>query len=112
MTNTRMTDVETMERNYPVLVRQFSLREGSGGAGEYHGGDGVIRDLQFLTPEMQVSILSERRVFHPYGLKGGHDAQCGRNTWIKNEKDEDGNVIQKVVNLGGKVSARGHACIS
>ena len=48
MTNTRITDVEIMERRYPVLLCQFSLRQGSGGAGEHRGGDGVIREVEFL----------------------------------------------------------------
>lgn len=56
-----------MERRYPVLVRQFTLRPHSGGAGLYRGGDGVVREIEFLRP-LQVGILSERRSFRPYGL--------------------------------------------
>lgn len=66
MTNTRITDPEILEKRYPVLLRQFSLREGSGGAGVYRGGDGVVRELEFMKP-LTVSILSERRAFQPYG---------------------------------------------
>ncbi|KAF8752873.1 Hydantoinase B oxoprolinase [Rhizoctonia solani] len=58
ITNTRIGDVEILERRYPVLLHEFSLRKGSGGIGEFIGGDGVIRDIEFLH-EMQVSILSE-----------------------------------------------------
>lgn len=58
--NTRITDAEVFERRYPVLLREFSLRAGSGGAGKHRGGDGVIRDIEFRRP-VQVSILSERR---------------------------------------------------
>jgi 5-oxoprolinase (ATP-hydrolysing) len=85
MTNTRITDGEStsllqtlltivFERRYPVILREFSLRPGSGGKGKYHGGDGVVRDIEFRIP-CQVSILSERRVYRPYGLHGGDDAE-------------------------------------
>ncbi|KAK8183637.1 Hydantoinase B/oxoprolinase-domain-containing protein [Phyllosticta capitalensis] len=82
MTNTRITDAEVFERRYPVILREFSLREGSGGRGQHPGGDGVIRDIEFRIP-VQVSILSERRVYHPYGLEGGEDAACGQNIWVR-----------------------------
>nr|ANM86151.1 5-oxoprolinase [Stygiella incarcerata] len=82
MTNTRITDPEIMEKRYPVLVRQFSLRKGSGGDGKFKGGEGVIRDIEFLVP-LSVGILSERRVFAPYGLFGGCDGGKGRNTLRK-----------------------------
>lgn len=72
MTNTRITDPEILERRYPVLLRKFELREGSGGLGEYIGGMGVIREIEFLIP-LNVSILSERRVFAPYALLGGEE---------------------------------------
>lgn len=58
MTNTRITDPEVLERRYPVLLHEFSIRDGSGGEGLYHGGDGVVRDIEFLEP-IQASILSE-----------------------------------------------------
>jgi len=82
MTNTRITDAEVFERRYPVILREFKLREGSGGPGQHRGGDGVVRDIEFRIP-VQVSILSERRVYHPYGLDGGEDAQCGLNIWVR-----------------------------
>ncbi|KAJ5988288.1 hypothetical protein N7481_003498 [Penicillium waksmanii] len=89
MTNTRITDAEVFERRYPVLLREFSLRPNSGGRGQHRGGDGVIRDIEFRIP-VQVSILSERRVYHPYGLEGGEDAQCGQNLWIRRVAKPDG----------------------
>ncbi|MCO5566022.1 hypothetical protein L7F22_019697 [Adiantum nelumboides] len=104
MTNTRITDPEIMERRYPVVLREFSIRDGSGGAGKYRGGDGVIRDIEFLSKRIQVSILSERRVFRPYGLQGGQDAQNGRNLWIK--RNADGQGKDRVVNLGGKTTVK------
>lgn len=82
MTNTRITDSEVFERRYPVLLREFSIRAGSGGQGQHRGGDGVVRDIEFRIP-VQVSILSERRVYHPYGLAGGQDAACGLNIWVR-----------------------------
>jgi 5-oxoprolinase (ATP-hydrolysing) len=93
MTNTRITDPEILERRYPVLVREFALRRGSGGNGKYQGGDGLIRELEFLEP-LQVSILSERRVFAPYGLNGGGDGKQGENIFIRNNG--------RRLNLGGK----------
>lgn len=82
MTNTRITDAEVFERRYPVILREFSLRAGSHGRGQHKGGDGVVRDIEFRIP-VQVSILSERRVYKPYGLEGGEDAQCGLNIWVR-----------------------------
>jgi 5-oxoprolinase (ATP-hydrolysing) len=78
MTNTRITDPEILERRYPVLLRTFGLRSGSGGKGLHPGGEGVIREIEFLRP-MEVGILSERRAFRPYGLEGGHPAAPGEN---------------------------------
>ncbi|KAI1093177.1 Hydantoinase B/oxoprolinase-domain-containing protein [Rostrohypoxylon terebratum] len=119
MTNTRITDSEIFERRYPVILRQFSIRKGSGGNGQHRGGDGVIRDIEFRIP-MQVSILSERRVYHPYGLAGGEDAQCGLNIWVRRvqkaspEKDiavqgehlqSDADYEERYINLGAKNSS-------
>ncbi|EPQ31957.1 uncharacterized protein PFL1_00156 [Pseudozyma flocculosa PF-1] len=115
MTNTRMTDPEIMERRYPVLLREFSLRDESGGEGKFRGGDGVVRDIEFLAPGIQVSILSERRVYSPYGLEGGEDAKRGLNLWIKQKREADGDlrdgekegkVAPRVINLGGKNTTR------
>jgi 5-oxoprolinase (ATP-hydrolysing) len=80
MTNTRLTDPEVIERRYPVRVREFRIRRGSGGNGRHRGGDGVVRRLQFLRP-LTLSMLSERRAaFAPFGLEGGDDGAQGRNT--------------------------------
>ncbi|WP_428262476.1 hydantoinase B/oxoprolinase family protein [Haliangium sp.] len=78
MTNTRITDPEVLEARYPVRLREFSLRRGSGGAGRHRGGDGVIREFELRAP-MRISILSERRVRAPFGLAGGEPGQVGRN---------------------------------
>lgn len=63
ITNTRIGDVEILERRYPVMLHRFGLRTGSAGQGKYRGGEGVIRDIEFLEP-MQVSILSEVSLGH------------------------------------------------
>lgn len=91
MTNTRITDSEVFERRYPVLLREFSLRQGSAGRGQHPGGEGVVRDIEFRIP-VQVSILSERRVYHPYGLEGGEDAECGLNLWVRKVEKGDKNA--------------------
>ena len=69
MTNTRITDPEIIEKRYPIVLRAFFLRQGSGCAGARRGGDGVIRALEFRKP-LQCSILSECREFAPWGLTG------------------------------------------
>ncbi|CCD24391.1 5-oxoprolinase NDAI_0D00770 [Naumovozyma dairenensis CBS 421] len=94
MTNTRMTDTEVFERRYPVILREFSIRQGSGGLGKFTGGNGVIRDIEFRQ-EVTTSVLSERRVTAPHGLKGGQDGKRGENIWIRGDKET-------VVNIGGK----------
>jgi len=93
MTNTRITDPEIIERRYPVALREFSLRKGSGGQGQFHGGDGCVRTLEFTRP-LSVGILSERRSFSPYGIRGGKDGQRGLNHIIK----KNGTIL----NLGPK----------
>jgi 5-oxoprolinase (ATP-hydrolysing) len=82
MTNTRITDPEVLERRYPVVLREFSIRKGSGGRGEFCGGDGTVRAIEFLEP-MAVGVLSERRVLAPYGLNGGAPGATGRNLLLR-----------------------------
>ncbi|KAH8812622.1 5-oxoprolinase [Xylogone sp. PMI_703] len=99
MTNTRITDCEVFERRYPCLVREFSLRENSGGKGLYKGGEGCIRDIEFRDA-VSAAILSDRRVHAPYGLEGGSPGAVGRNLFIKKmDNGED-----RVINLGPKNS--------
>jgi 5-oxoprolinase (ATP-hydrolysing) len=78
MTNSRLTDPEVLEWRYPVLVRRFAIREGSGGAGAHKGGDGAVREIEFLEA-MEAGILSTRRRVPPFGIKGGSNAKTGRN---------------------------------
>ncbi|MDH5750982.1 MAG: hydantoinase B/oxoprolinase family protein [Deltaproteobacteria bacterium] len=87
MSNTRITDAEVLERRYPVLVRRFAIRTGSGGAGLFKGGDGVIRELELLR-EMTCAIVSERRVFAPYGLAGGQPGARGVNLLLRSNGQE------------------------
>jgi 5-oxoprolinase (ATP-hydrolysing) len=83
MTNTRLTDPEVLERRYPVRLREFSIRRGSGGAGKNRGGDGVRRVIEFLRP-LDASILSQRRgPYAPYGLAGGEPGALGCNTLVR-----------------------------
>ncbi|KAF5354237.1 hypothetical protein D9756_007234 [Leucocoprinus leucothites] len=109
ITNTRIGDVEILERRYPVMIHRFGLRSGSAGVGKWHGGEGVHREIEFLEP-MQVSILSERRTRQPYGVEGGGSGAMGRNTWIKKLREEDKDLDEKNetgtrdINIGGKAT--------
>jgi N-methylhydantoinase B len=78
MTNTLNTPVEVLEHLYPVRVHQYALRRGSGGAGKYPGGNGIVREIEMLT-DVQAAILSDRRKAAPYGLAGGSPGRAGRN---------------------------------
>ncbi|KAF8347534.1 Hydantoinase B/oxoprolinase [Amanita rubescens] len=98
ITNTRIGDVEILERRYPVMIHCFGLRSGSGGIGKWRGGDGVVREIEFLEP-MQVSILSERRARQPYGMEGGGPGAMGKNTWMRNESSGE-----RRINIGGKAT--------
>jgi 5-oxoprolinase (ATP-hydrolysing) len=104
MTNTRITDPEILELRYPVLLREFSYRLGSGGKGKYCGGDGLIREIEFLSP-MNVAILSERRVYSPYGLNGGENGEVGKNLWVSSSGNvEDlGGKNQKIAKTGDAI---------
>jgi N-methylhydantoinase B len=77
MTNSLNTPVEALEFAYPLRVRRYAIRRGSGGAGRHRGGDGVIREIELLA-DAQVSLLSDRRKFAPYGVAGGGEGQPGR----------------------------------
>jgi len=79
MTNSRLTDPEVLERNFPVILERFSIRENSGGNGRWRGGNGTVRKLQFLE-SVEASILSNHRRIAPFGAAGGDCARTGRNT--------------------------------
>lgn len=82
MTNSRITDPEILETRFPVLLEEFSIRLGSGGDGEFRGGNGVVRKFRFLK-DMNAAILSSHRKLPPFGLKGGMPGKCGKNTLIR-----------------------------
>jgi 5-oxoprolinase (ATP-hydrolysing) len=79
MTNSRLTDPEVLEWRFPVLVESFCIRKGSGGAGKFRGGNGVIRRIKF-NEKMIASILSGRRIVPPFGANGGAPGQTGCNS--------------------------------
>jgi len=99
MTNSRLTDPEVLEWRYPVLLRRFAIRRGSGGEGRYRGGDGAIREIEFREP-MSAAVLSGHRCVPPFGMAGGGDGMVGRNRVLR----EDGERVE----LGptGSVEAR------
>jgi 5-oxoprolinase (ATP-hydrolysing) len=82
MTNTAITDPEILERRYPVRLRRFAVRRGSGGAGRWRGGDGLLREVEFLSPQ-SVSMLTQRRASGPDGVDGGQPGAPGRQTLIR-----------------------------
>ncbi len=81
MTNTRLTDPEELERRYPVRLHEFSIRQASGGAGQWRGGDGIIREIEFLEP-VQATLLSQHRQVAPYGLNGAQPGAVGQQTLL------------------------------
>jgi N-methylhydantoinase B/oxoprolinase/acetone carboxylase alpha subunit len=86
MTNTWNTPVEALEHQFPVRVESYRVRRGSGGAGLHRGGDGVVRELRFLAPA-EVTVLSDRRIYRPWGLKGGSAGKPGRNTLVRGKRE-------------------------
>jgi 5-oxoprolinase (ATP-hydrolysing) len=82
MTNTRMTDPEVLETRFPVRVDEFSIRRGSGGAGLFKGGNGIVRKLRFLEP-MTATVLSSHRDTAPHGASGGQTGSAGENSVIR-----------------------------
>ncbi len=89
MTNSRITDPDILEQRFPVLLREFSLREGSGGGGRYRGGDGVLRRIEFCR-SMTVGILSSHRRLPPFGMRGGSPGAPGVNRLLK----ADGEIVE------------------
>ena len=79
MTNTLNTPVESLEMHYPLRIRQYSVRRGSGGGGRHCGGDGLVREFEFLATA-RFTLLTERRYVAPWGLQGGDAGRCGENS--------------------------------
>jgi N-methylhydantoinase B len=83
MTNTLNTPIESLEMKFPLRISRYQIRRGSGGAGAHHGGDGIIREFEFLAPA-ELTLLTERRSHRPWGLMGGKAANSGAN-FLNNE---------------------------
>jgi N-methylhydantoinase B len=97
MTNSLNTPAEALEYAYPLRVRRYGLRSGSGGSGKHFGGDGVVRELEVLT-ESEVTLLADRRTRGPWGLQGGADGKAGTAAVLRS----DGSVQE----LPGKFNVR------
>lgn len=82
MTNTRNSSIEVLEMHYPLQIRTYAIRNGSGGEGRFRGGDGLVREWEAIR-ECRLSLLSERRESRPYGLNGGEAGQCGSNRLLR-----------------------------
>jgi N-methylhydantoinase B len=97
MTNSLNTPAEALEYAYPLRVRRYSLRPGSGGGGRHRGGDGIVREIEVLA-DCEVTLLAERRTRGPFGLAGGEDGAPGTTSIIRH----DGSLEQ----MPGKFSTR------
>jgi len=86
MTNSLNTPVEALENYLPVRIRRYGLRPNSGGRGRFNGGEGIVREYEFLVAS-QLTIISERRKFPPYGLEGGRAGALGKNTLIRKGRE-------------------------
>jgi N-methylhydantoinase B len=97
MTNSLNTPAEALEYAYPLRVTYYGLRRGSGGSGQYRGGDGIVREIELLA-ESEVTLLADRRLRGPYGLSGGHDGAPGKTVVFRKQGGEQ--------HLAGKTSVR------
>lgn len=82
MTNTLNTPIESLETEYPLLVRRYSIRRGTGGKGQWQGGDGITREIEVLSDKCTISIQSERRISQPWGIEEGESGETGRNSLL------------------------------
>ena len=95
MTNSLNTPIEALEYAYPFRVRRYGFRYGSGGDGEFRGGDGLTREIELLA-DAEMALLAERRRFRPYGLEGGEDGAEGARLWVRK--------VSETVELAAKCS--------
>lgn len=104
MTNSRLTDPEVLEWRFPVTLRSFGIREGSGGAGKWHGGDGTVRDVIF-NEEMSAALLGNRHIVPAQGAAGGEPGKCGRATVIRTDGSSEtlGSTFQTDVEVGDRI---------
>jgi N-methylhydantoinase B len=88
MTNSSNTPIEALEYAYPFRVRSYTYRAGSGGAGKYRGGDGIVREIEVTTPA-RITLLTDRRIFRPYGLVGGEAGAAGRSILLSGTESRE-----------------------
>ena len=88
MTNSLNTPVEALENYLPLKIRTYGLRKDSGGKGSHRGGEGIVREYEFLVP-VDLTVISERRRFAPYGARGGGPGARGRNTVVSQGRATD-----------------------
>ncbi|GHB96548.1 hydantoinase B/oxoprolinase family protein [Cerasicoccus arenae] len=103
MTNTAITDPEILERRYPLRLWRFALRVGSGGCGRWRGGDGLVREVEFLTP-VSVSLLTQHRARGPRGRQGGGDGAPGRQVRMRLDGHQD--ILSASVDYEAQVGER------
>ncbi|WDQ18388.1 hydantoinase B/oxoprolinase family protein [Rhodopirellula sp. P2] len=103
MTNTRITDPEILESRLPIRLWRFAIRRGSGGAGQNRGGDGMIREMEFLRP-LTLSLITSRRTTRAYGIQGGQPGQPGRQTLVHpSQRTELPFATSREVNVGDRL---------
>lgn len=105
MTNTAITDPEILEHRYPVRLWRFALRRGSGGTGRHRGGDGLVRELEFLCA-LSVSMLTQHRQEAPYGSEGGGGGACGRQLWFSKDKGRKWSELPSVASIEAEAGDR------
>jgi N-methylhydantoinase B len=88
MTNSWNTPIEAFEHQFPLRIAGYRVRRGSGGAGRHRGGDGIVREFEFLT-DAEVTLLSDRRQRGPWGLAGGSSGKPGRNTLLRGNRSRN-----------------------
>ena len=104
ISNTRITDAEVLERRYPVRLEQFCIRRNSGGAGKFHGGDGLVRRLRFLEA-VDLSFLSQHRVEAPYGMNGGATGKRGSQRILRTNgtREEIPGIVAARMEIGDAI---------
>ncbi len=110
MTNSLNTPIEALEYAYPLRVRSYSYRAGSGGEGRYRGGDGIVREIEVTTPA-RITLLTDRRIFRPYGLAGGDEGAAGRSLLVsvENGSEAASGAVSEAKELPGKCSLEANA---
>ena len=106
MTNTLNTPIEALELQFPMRVRRYALRRGSGGDGAFRGGDGIVRETEFLGPAT-VTLLTERRQSAPYGLRGGGPGAAGENISVQGRCGGGAAAVQSHLQGGARRRAQG-----